>query len=308
MIDFVAFNLILDDIVFPDGRTAMGELGGGGAQTALGMRLWSDSVGLVASVGPDFPLTWWQWLEAWGIDTQGVRQEIAPSPRAWQLLEPDGRRTQIWRVPQEALTAHLARRLEWLPVSYRQARGYHLGVHPLEEKGDFIQDLRNLGGIISLEPFKPADHLPDPKALQRLVSLADIFSPNLEEAISLVGPGEPSDLVVRLLDAGAPIVALRMGAQGALIGQQGCDYLIHVPPVPVEVVDPIGAGNAFCGGFLVGWVELGDLVEAGLRGVVSASFLVSQVGLPRIGLARALQEARERLQRLRRQVTTLPLR
>lgn len=307
MIDFVAFNLILDDIVFPDGRTAMGELGGGGAQTALGMRLWSDSVGLVASVGPDFPATWWEWLEAWGIDAQGVRKEDAPSLRAWQLLEPDGHRTQIWRVPQEALATHLARRLEWLPVSYRQARGYHLGVHPLEEKGDFIKELRNLGGKISLEPFKPADHLPDPKALQRLVSLADIFSPNLEEAISLVGPGEPSDLVVRLLDAGAPIVALRMGAQGALIGQQGLDHLIFVPPVPVEVVDPIGAGNAFCGGFLVGWVESGDLVEAGLRGAVSASFLVTQVGLPRIGLAVALQMAQERLQRLRHQVTTLPL-
>lgn len=307
MIDFVAFNLILDDIVFPDGRTAMGELGGGGAQTALGMRLWSDSVGLVASVGPDFPEIWWEWLEAWGIDVQGIRRENVPTLRAWQLLEPDGRRTQIWRVSQEVLATHLARRMEWLPVSYRQARGYHLGVHPSEKKSDFIEDLRILGGIISLEPFKPADHLPDSEALQRFVSLADIFSPNLEEAISLVGPGEPSELMVRLLDAGAPVVALRMGAQGALIGQQGLDYLIHVPPVPVEVVDPVGAGNAFCGGFLVGWVEFGDLVEAGLRGAVSASFLVTQVGLPRLELATALQMAHQRLQSLRPQVTTLPL-
>jgi len=49
--DFVTFGLILDDVVYPDGRTAMGMLGGGGPQTAFGMRLWSDSVGLVAGVG-----------------------------------------------------------------------------------------------------------------------------------------------------------------------------------------------------------------------------------------------------------------
>ncbi len=29
-IDFVTFSLIIDDIVFPDGQTAMGMLGGGG--------------------------------------------------------------------------------------------------------------------------------------------------------------------------------------------------------------------------------------------------------------------------------------
>ncbi|MCX8025787.1 MAG: PfkB family carbohydrate kinase, partial [Thermanaerothrix sp.] len=246
--------------------------------------------------------------EEWGIDTQGIRRENMPTLRAWQLLEPDGRRTQIWRVPQEALAVHLARKLEWLPISYRQARGYHLGVHPLEERGEFIEELRNFGGVISLEPFKPADDLPDPKVLQRLVSLADIFSPNLEEAISLVGPGEPFDLVTRFLDAGAPIVILRMGPQGVLIGQQGLDHLVFVPPVPVDVVDPIGAGNAFCGGFLVGWVKTGDLVEAGLRGAVSASFLVTQVGLPRMEMALALQMAQERLQLLRSQVKTLPLR
>ena len=56
----VAFGIILDDIVFPDGHTAMGTLGGGGPQTAFGMRLpalagWIEQcqVGLVAGVGHD---------------------------------------------------------------------------------------------------------------------------------------------------------------------------------------------------------------------------------------------------------------
>ncbi len=72
MVDYLAFNIILDDIVFPDGQTRMGVLGGGGPQTAFGMRLWSDSVGIVASVGPDLPATVLDWFNDTGIDTSAL--------------------------------------------------------------------------------------------------------------------------------------------------------------------------------------------------------------------------------------------
>ena len=63
MIDLVAFGIILDDLVFPDGHTVTGTLGGGGPQTAFGMRLpatgWMGRVigrrRLVAGVGRDLP-------------------------------------------------------------------------------------------------------------------------------------------------------------------------------------------------------------------------------------------------------------
>jgi sugar/nucleoside kinase (ribokinase family) len=59
------------------------------------------------------------------------------------------------------------------------------------------------------------------------------------------------------------------------------------------VVDPIGAGNAFCGGFLSGWVYKKDLRLAAIRGAVSASFAVEQVGLPRLS-PEILLESRRR--------------
>ncbi len=72
-IDFVTFSLIIDDIVFPDGQTAMNMLGRGGPQTAFGMRLWADKVGLVAGVGQDIPAAATAWLDKCGVDTQGLR-------------------------------------------------------------------------------------------------------------------------------------------------------------------------------------------------------------------------------------------
>jgi sugar/nucleoside kinase (ribokinase family) len=279
--DFVAFSLILDDLVFPDGQTVMGVLGGGGPQAAFGMRLWADRVGLVSGVGPDLPAEALTWLTNAGIDTAGLRPSTQwPTPRAWQLLEADGRRTQVWRIPGPAIGAQLGRSLAALPPAYRQAKGFHLGLHPEEPDLDFIHALRRLGGWVSLEPFRPSIRPLSPAELRALVSAGQIFSPNEAEAASLVGPGEPLQLIHRLAEAGAEIVALRRGPQGAVVHRADTGEIWTIPAVPTTVVDPTGAGNAFCGGFLAGWVLSGDLRQAGLYGAVAASFLVEQVGLP----------------------------
>lgn len=279
--DFVAFGLIIDDIVFPDGQTVLGVLGGGGPQTAFGMKVWAERVGLAAGVGSDLPASVLAWLEASGIDTQGLRYSGEwPTPRAWQILEANGRRTQVWRVPGPAIGPQLRHRLEYLPPDYRRARGFHMGVHPEEADLDFINALRQTGAVVSLEPFRPAARALNKTELRALLSAGQIFSLNEAEAQSLVGPAEPRKLLRRLVEAGAEIVALRQGEKGATVHRADTGETWHIPAVATRVLDPTGAGNAFCGGFLAGWVQRGDLRLAGLSGAVAASFLVEQVGLP----------------------------
>ena len=305
----VTFGIILDDLVFPDGRTALGVLGGGGPQSAFGMRLpalagWTDKteVGLVAGVGRDLPDAARAQLDSAGIDLAGVRIGDLPTPRAWQVLEADGHRTQVWRVAGRVVGAQLGRTLDRIPPAYRSAHGFHLGIHPDEPDLDFIYQLRQLQSptpktlspMISLEPFKPADHPPTDAALRQLCSAADVFSPNLAEARSLAGEAAPGELSRRLAEAGARIVALRMGQDGSLVCTKEKDTLVHVPAVPTTVVDPTGAGNAYCGGFLAGYVQTDDVLTAAQYGTVAASFLVEQVGLPPIN-DRLRDEADRRL-------------
>lgn len=313
MLDLVAFGIILDDLVFPDGRTVMGVLGGGGPQTAFGMRLpalagWTETanVGLVAGVGHDLPGEARAWLESAGIDLAGVQATDLPTPRAWQLMEADGRRAQVWRVAGEVVGAQLARSLDRVPSGYRAAMGFHLGIHPDSPSLEFAHQLRTLPSFhraasglqfptMSLELFKPADRPPGDAALRRLCSAADIFSPNRVEAHSLVGPAAPEELVRRLADAGARIVALRMGAEGSLVYDGA--HIYHVPAIPVAVVDPTGAGNAYCGAFLARVVQTGDVLTAARWGAVAASFLIEQIGLPPIN-ERLRTEANERLKKV----------
>ena len=74
------------------------------------------------------------------------------------------------------------------------------------------------------------------------------------------------------------VAVLRMGEAGSLVAGQG-EAPVAVPAVPVSrIVDVTGAGNAYCGGFLVGLAETGDLGQAGRYGAVSASFALEQFG------------------------------
>jgi sugar/nucleoside kinase (ribokinase family) len=195
-------------------------------------------------------------------------------------MESDGRRTQVWRVPGPVVGAQLARSLERLPEGYRRARGFHLGIHPNEPDLDFARQLRALGGMVGFETFKPADRQPDSTSLRALLSTADTFSLNLLEARSLLGLGEPAELIVRLIEDGASVVALRLGEAGSIVHDQRAGRGARLPALPTTVVDPVGAGNAYCGAFLAGWAQTGDVITAGQYGAVAASFLVEQVGVP----------------------------
>lgn len=279
-VDFVAFGVIIDDIVYPDGETKMGVLGGGGPQTAFGMRLWSKNVGLVAGIGGDLSSMVESWLRSSEIDAAGLRISEHRTPRAWQLLEYDERRTQVWRVPERVIALQLGKSLGYLPEDYRNARGFHYGIHPDEPDYAFLEGLHELGAVVSIEPFKPADRKPASGTLRKLLSQIDIFSTNVLEAESLVDGVDPGELSLRLMDAGAGLVVIRLGSAGSLISDRRTGSMIQVPAVPVDVINPIGAGNAYCGGFLVGWIESQDLSTAGVYGSVAASFLVEDTGVP----------------------------
>jgi sugar/nucleoside kinase (ribokinase family) len=304
--DYVAFGIIVDDLERADGLSRTGLLGGGGPQSAFGMRLWSDSVGLVARVGSDLPDAAWQWLRASGVDAEGVAITAWPTLRARQQLDQAGRRRHAWLVPEAAISAQLQRTVAQLPAGYRRARGWHLGVHPDDPDWDFLAGLKALGGLVSLETFRPTAQPLAPAALRRLLQAADIFSPNALSAESLVGSGEAEAMASRLLAAGAGVLALRLGARGSLVAEARTGWAAWIPALPVTVVDAVGAGNAYCGAFITGWAESGDLVESGLRGAAAASIIIEHYGVP-VVTPEIQQEAALRLETLRSRTKAIHL-
>lgn len=269
-------SIIIDDIVLPDGVTRMGVLGGGVSHAAAGAAAWGERPGIVACVGRDLPAAARDRL-ARDFDLQGVIALDVPQARAWQVFEWDGRRTEIFRV--DVLEPFLTDpQPEQVSVAYEAARGLHL----LRPAGDVAGwRARFPAATILWEPsqhFMVAGHLPQFRAALPLV---DIVSPNSLEAGLIYGLDDPADLVRAMLDDGARVVALRLGADGSLAARADQPGLIHLPAVPVaEIVDQTGAGNAYCGGFLAGWLATGgDLLAAACYGGTAASFALEVTGV-----------------------------
>jgi cytidine kinase len=282
VIDLVAFGIIVDDIVFPQGYTRMGVLGGGGPQTAWGMAAARGSgaaVGLSAGVGDDLDAAILTPMHAAFVNLDGVRTTEHPTPRAWQVLEFDGRRTQVWRVLLPTLGVQLARAWDLLPESYQSADNFHWGIHPDDARSlTFAQELTAKGRRVSLEPFKPSDRPLTDSELGAILGACTVFSPNMLEAQRITGQDAYRDILARFQDQGAQILALRRGEQGADVWDLQTGQGVRVPAVPTEVVDVVGAGNAFCGALLAQFDA--GLEVAACHAVAAASYMIEQVGLP----------------------------
>ncbi len=296
-------NVIIDDIVLWDGRTYMGTLGGAGSHAVVGMRTWNDApLGLVGYVGDDAPEPFVAHLQRLGVSPNGlVRRAGLPTPRAWQLFEADGKRTQVFRTSHPEFVANQVR-FDELHAEVQQAYGFHVQRGgSMEETTRLVRQLKmvNPSAVVVIEPVDAFLGL-DRAAWTPLLRECDVFLPNLEEAAVLTGEVSPADMSAALLDWGSDRVVIRMAEQGIWAqDRQGNRW--RVPAVPTQVVDVTGAGNAFCGGLLAGAVEGLPFLETALRGLVGASFAIEQVGVPET-LVPGSPEAIRRLEWARQRV------
>ncbi|MEA2189633.1 MAG: fructokinase [Solirubrobacteraceae bacterium] len=123
--------------------------------------------------------------------------------------------------------------------------------------------------------------------LDRVLPLADVIKVS-EEDLAWLDPGRSRAEAARgLLDRGPSVVLLTRGPDGATVLTARGD--VPIAPVPAEVVDTIGAGDALSGGFLAWWSSHGlgrdDLASEEL--VVDAARFASVVAARTVARAGA---------------------
>ncbi|MBV9245535.1 MAG: hypothetical protein JO366_12065 [Methylobacteriaceae bacterium] len=294
---FVALgNVTIDDLVFADGSTMWCVPGGNSIYSALGMALWEDKPRIIAPIGPEYPAATLRDR----IDLSRCRP-IERNLRNWGLYEEDGTRVFTFRTKMQNW-------LDFCPTSADLGEGPYVNCHlaplPWQLHIELAQALRARGArVISLDPDERNIHSLDRASLRQLLGKVDLFLPSRQEADAIFPGAGPLDALrlLRELAPELPVIVVKCGADGVLAHRAGSDSYVRVPAVATSVVDPTGAGDAFCGGVLVGLARTGDLVEALLHGAVSASFAVAATGPA--GLIEATPElAGQRLDDLRSRV------
>jgi 5-dehydro-2-deoxygluconokinase len=106
---------------------------------------------------------------------------------------------------------------------------------------------------------------------------------NLDECEVATGVREPGACAEALLAAGVELAVVKRGPKGVLaVHRDGTRA--EVPPVPVDVVNGLGAGDAFggslCHGLLAGWDLERTMRHANAAGALVASRLACSSAMP----------------------------
>jgi 5-dehydro-2-deoxygluconokinase len=128
--------------------------------------------------------------------------------------------------------------------------------------------------------------------VQRALEHVTVAVGNLDECDTAVGEREPRAAARALRDRGVELVVVKQGPKGVLADDGRAQ--VEVPPVPVEVVNGLGAGDAFggalCHGLLAGW-ELERLMRfCNAAGALVASRLACADAMPQAAEVEALLE------------------
>ncbi|HEY1530658.1 MAG TPA: PfkB family carbohydrate kinase [Galbitalea sp.] len=107
------------------------------------------------------------------------------------------------------------------------------------------------------------------------ISGIDLLFPSIDEGRALTGLDDPTAIAQKLARS-FPLVALTLGVAGIIVASKG--ETVRVEVTPAKTVDPTGAGDAFCAGFLADWIVSHDAHSAAEAGATLAARAVGVVG------------------------------
>jgi len=118
--------------------------------------------------------------------------------------------------------------------------------------------------------------------VRQALSSVSVAVGNIDEVEVAVGTREPREAARRLRDLGVRLAVMKQGPRGVLAVDDSGET--EVPPVPVEVVNGLGAGDAFggalCHGLLTGLPTETIMRNANAAGAIVAGRLACAPAMP----------------------------
>lgn len=324
-----AGGLRTDYLITRDGQAHIGLPGGNALYAAAGAAMWTDDVAPWARYGRNFPRSRLRMLAEMGLDI-GALVELPDiqDHRTFFAYTPDGKRddtnpalhfARIGKPLPEALQTYMhstpqqdsaieyeplaIRPSDW-PSEFNNITAVHLAPLPLASHLHIPSMLRDKG--IQLITVDPGERYMIPErisSIRALLPQIDVFLPSSMEVRSLLGDEITLTQAAELFNLwGVPLVVIKIGSKGILLFEGNNNQCFHLlpyhKPYDQRIIDVTGAGDAFCGGFIVGLAKMANPLQAARMGLVSASLVIEGYGVV-FALESSRKVAEDRLQNLR---------
>ncbi|MFC4427732.1 carbohydrate kinase family protein [Deinococcus navajonensis] len=276
-----------DTMLLPGGdTTGRLELSGGGS--AANVAVWAQRAGhpatFIGKIGQDhFGELAMAELRAEAVEAEVIASAEHPTGVILALIDRRGQRAMLTGqgADWELLPAELPQ------ATLRGARHLHLTAWSLFRDPPRAAALQAAalakasGATLSLDPgsFQMIQQMGRETFLAMVDSMPfDVIFPNDDEALAMSGERDHSAAMAWLRSRyPQALVVLKMDEEGALL-EGPATPRTHVPATPDRAVDATGAGDAFGGAFLAGWLAHGDPVRAAHLAVQVGGWVVGRFG------------------------------
>ncbi len=267
-------------------------LGGSAANVAVAAARYGRAVQLVSRTGDDpFGRYLHRELRRLGVDDSAVRvdPDMKTPVTFCEIFPPDDFPLYFYREPKapdlnitaEQLDAEAVRGagVLWSTVtglSQEPSRQTHFDAWEIRGRAEHtVLDL-------DYRPMFWADPADATTQVGRALEHVTVAVGNREECEVAVGETEPLRAADALLERGVRLAIVKQGPKGVLA--KTADEVVEVPPHFVDVVNGLGAGDAFggalCHGLLAGWGLEQILRFANVAGAIVASRLECSTAMP----------------------------
>lgn len=276
--------------------------GGSLLYAAVGLHIWEGNIGLIARTGEDYPMAWLEKFDRWGFDRRGIQvlpesvdlryftayptsggrvtdnpvtqfaERDLPFPKI--LLDyPSGPAPIDSRTRLQPLTL----RMGDVPADYMDASAAHLC--PLDYLSHNLLPSVLRQGHVNTITLDPSPGYMSPvfwDDIPAIITGTTAFLTS-EQKLRNLFQGRSNDLwemAETLIQYGCEVVVVKRGEHGQYLYDGFSHNRWMIPAYPSRLVDPTGAGDAFCGGFLAGYHRTYDPLQAALYGNISASLVI----------------------------------
>jgi sugar/nucleoside kinase (ribokinase family) len=219
------------------------------------------SAAIVGSVGKDeFGDTIAKRLDIDGVDVSYLRVlEEQVTAVAFVSYRKNGSRKFIYHIPYAAaghVEMPLAGRLKGVKLFHVMGCSLMVNAEMRSVINGVAREVKRNGGLVSFDPNIRVELLRNERledVIGTVFGMCDILLPGEKELLDITGKSSAKEAVRGLLDHGVKVVVIKKGKDGARLIDGTSD--VHVKALPIDEVDPTGAGDAFDAGFVCGYLE-----------------------------------------------------